>query len=202
MGVAVGDYDNDGRADLHITNLMDDYNVLYQATLRDLTFTLTRAPAPASRRSLCVGWRHELPRCRLRRLTGPARGQRPLLYPAADRLFLEHVLRPARAFSVRSGVPPSASSIPPGATARARRKRKRGDARGDRRVHRRRPGSPAAPPAGSATGDLDNDGAVDIVINNLDGVATIARNETGVQQARNQAIGCRSGSPATRQRSA
>jgi hypothetical protein len=29
MGVAVGDYDNDGRADVHITNFADDYNVLY-----------------------------------------------------------------------------------------------------------------------------------------------------------------------------
>ena len=29
MGVAVGDYDNDGRDDLHVTNFADDYNVLY-----------------------------------------------------------------------------------------------------------------------------------------------------------------------------
>jgi hypothetical protein len=29
MGVAVGDYDNDGRADIHITNFADDSNVLY-----------------------------------------------------------------------------------------------------------------------------------------------------------------------------
>ena len=30
MGVAVGDYDNDGRDDLHVTNFADDYNVLYR----------------------------------------------------------------------------------------------------------------------------------------------------------------------------
>ena len=30
MGVAVGDYDNDGRADLHVTNFADDYNILYR----------------------------------------------------------------------------------------------------------------------------------------------------------------------------
>ncbi len=29
MGVAASDYDNDGRVDLHITNFADDYNVLY-----------------------------------------------------------------------------------------------------------------------------------------------------------------------------
>ena len=34
---------------------------------------------------------------------------------------------------------------------------------------------------GSATGDLDNDGAVDVVINNLDGPPTVARNETGAK---------------------
>ena len=34
---------------------------------------------------------------------------------------------------------------------------------------------------GSATGDLDNDGAVDIVINNLDGPPTVARNDTGAK---------------------
>ena len=30
MGVAVGDYDNDGRDDIHITNFADDFNVLYR----------------------------------------------------------------------------------------------------------------------------------------------------------------------------
>ncbi len=29
MGVAVGDYDNDGRADLHVTNFANDFNALY-----------------------------------------------------------------------------------------------------------------------------------------------------------------------------
>ena len=29
MGVAIGDYDNDGRNDIHITNFADDFNVLY-----------------------------------------------------------------------------------------------------------------------------------------------------------------------------
>ena len=29
MGIAIGDYDNDGRDDVHITNFADDFNVLY-----------------------------------------------------------------------------------------------------------------------------------------------------------------------------
>ncbi len=42
MGVAVGDYDNDGRVDFHITNFSDDSNVLYRndgdANFTDITF--------------------------------------------------------------------------------------------------------------------------------------------------------------------
>lgn len=42
MGVAVGDYDNDGRVDFHITNFSDDSNVLYHndgdGNFTDITF--------------------------------------------------------------------------------------------------------------------------------------------------------------------
>jgi hypothetical protein len=42
MGLAVGDYDNDGRVDFHITNFSDDSNVLYRndsdANFTDVTF--------------------------------------------------------------------------------------------------------------------------------------------------------------------
>ena len=42
MGLGVGDYDNDGRVDFHITNFSDDSNVLYHndgdATFTDVTF--------------------------------------------------------------------------------------------------------------------------------------------------------------------
>ncbi len=42
MGVAIGDYDGDGRADIHITNFADDYNVLYRnedgALFSDVSF--------------------------------------------------------------------------------------------------------------------------------------------------------------------
>ncbi len=42
MGVAIGDYDNDGRNDIHITNFADDFNVLYHnhdgRTFSDVSF--------------------------------------------------------------------------------------------------------------------------------------------------------------------
>jgi hypothetical protein len=42
MGLAVGDYDNDGRVDFHITNFSDDSNVLYhndgEGNFSDVTF--------------------------------------------------------------------------------------------------------------------------------------------------------------------
>lgn len=42
MGLAVGDYDNDGRVDFHITNFSDDSNVLYrndgETNFTDITF--------------------------------------------------------------------------------------------------------------------------------------------------------------------
>ena len=42
MGVAIGDYDNDGRNDIHITNFADDFNVLYHnddgTTVTDVSF--------------------------------------------------------------------------------------------------------------------------------------------------------------------
>ena len=42
MGLAVGDYDNDGRVDFYITNFSDDSNTLYhndgEGNFTDVTF--------------------------------------------------------------------------------------------------------------------------------------------------------------------
>ena len=42
MGIAIGDYDNDGRDDVHVTNFADDFNVLYHnaggASFNDVSF--------------------------------------------------------------------------------------------------------------------------------------------------------------------
>ena len=91
MGVAIGDYDNDGRDDLHITNFADDYNVLYH----------NDGKRPLLGRQLSGGRRapeHPVPglgdrvrRLRQRRLAGPRRRQRPRLSHRRP-VRLEHVL--------------------------------------------------------------------------------------------------------------
>jgi enediyne biosynthesis protein E4 len=185
MGVAVGDYDNDGRADIHITNFADDYNVLYR-NLGGFTFTDASFSAGLAQVTMpFLGWGTNF-------LDADNDGWQDLLvvnghvYPAADRLPW-NTSYAQRALLFRNlGVLPGASDVPAGATAGARpglTKAARtlskeatfeeigaaaGEALSTRRASR-----------GSATGDLDNDGAVDIVINNLDGPPTVARNAGG-----------------------
>jgi hypothetical protein len=162
MGVAVGDYDNDGRADLHITNFADDYNVLYR-NLGGFTFTdVSFSAGLASVTMPFLGWGTNF-------LDADNDGWQDLLvvnghvYPAADRLPW-NTSYAQRALLFRSlGVPAGRKEVAfeeIGAST--------GDALSTRRASR-----------GSATADLDNDGAVDIVINNLDGPPTVARNGTG-----------------------
>jgi hypothetical protein len=184
MGVAVGDYDNDGRADLHITNFADDYNVLYR-NLGGFTFTDVSFSAGLAQVTMpFLGWGTNF-------LDADNDGWQDLLvvnghvYPAADRLPW-NTSYAQRALLFRNlGLPSRADSVPAGATATGQDLTKTakalskevvfeeigastGDALSTRRAAR-----------GSATGDLDNDGALDIVINNLDGSPTVARNAGG-----------------------
>jgi hypothetical protein len=187
MGVAVGDYDNDGRADLHITNFADDYNVLYR-NLGGFTFTDVSFSAGLAQVTMpFLGWGTNF-------LDADNDGWQDLLvvnghvYPVADRLPW-NTSYAQRALVFRNlGIRPSARSVPADATAKTTQDLMKaakslskeatfeeigastGDALSTRRASR-----------GSATGDLDNDGAVDIVINNLDGPPTVARNESGAK---------------------
>jgi hypothetical protein len=177
MGVAAGDYDNDGRVDIHITNFADDYNVLYR-NLGGFTFTDVSFSAGLAQVTMpFLGWGTNF-------LDADNDGWQDLLvvnghvYPAADRLSW-NTSYAQRALLFRNlGVPPTASSVPPGATVKQATAEVKfeeigastGPALSTRRASR-----------GSSTGDLDNDGAIDIVINNLDGPPTVARNETGAK---------------------
>ena len=156
MGVAVGDYDNDGRNDIHITNFADDFNVLYRnhdgATFSDVSFSsgLAQVSIPF------LGWGTDF-------LDYDNDGWLDLLvvnghvYPAADRLPWNSSYA-QRALLFRNLGGKRFEEI--GAAA--------GAALATPRVSR-----------GSAVGDYDNDGGLDIVINNLDDRPTLARNQGG-----------------------
>ena len=153
MGVAIGDYDNDGRDDIHITNFADDFNVLYQnhdgTSFSDVSYKAGVAQASIP----FLGWGTDF-------LDFDNDGWLDLLvvnghvYPSADRQDWN--------------------------TSYAQRSLLLRNLDGRRFVD---VGAAAGPPLtnpvvarGSATADLDNDGGLDVVINTLDGPPVVARN--------------------------
>ena len=156
MGVAVGDYDNDGRNDIHITNFADDFNVLYHndngRTFTDVSFGsgIAQVSIPF------LGWGTDF-------LDYDNDGWLDLLvvnghvYPAVDAMPW-NTSYAQRALLFRNIDGRHFEEI--GAAG--------GDGVTTARVSR-----------GSAVGDLDNDGGIDVVINNIDGAPTIARNIGG-----------------------
>ena len=70
MGLAIGDYDNDGRVDFHITNFSDDSNVLYHND-GEGNFYRRHFPVRPRRSHYSVSrLGHELHRLRQRRVDG------------------------------------------------------------------------------------------------------------------------------------
>ena len=156
MGVAIGDYDNDGRDDIHITNFADDFNVLYHnhdgTSVTDVSYSsgIAQVSIPF------LGWGTDF-------LDYDNDGWLDLLvvnghvYPAVDRMPW-NTSYAQRALLFRNLEGKRFEEV--GAAA--------GEGLTTPRVSR-----------GSAVGDLDNDGGVDIVINNIDGAPTVARNVGG-----------------------
>ncbi len=153
MGLAIGDYDNDGRDDIHITNFADDFNVLYhndgKLTFSDVSFASGMAPVTMP----FLGWGTNF-------LDYDNDGWLDLfvanghVYPNADRRDW-NTSYAQRALLFRNLNGRRFEEI--GAAA--------GPALTTPRVSR-----------GAAITDLDNDGALDIVINNLDAAPTVAHN--------------------------
>jgi len=156
MGVAIGDYDNDGRDDIHITNFADDFNVLYHnhdgTSVTDVSYRSGVAQVSIP----FLGWGTDF-------LDYDNDGWLDLLvvnghvYPAADTMPW-NTSYAQRALLFRNLQGQRFEDV--GAAA--------GDGLSEARVSR-----------GSAVGDLDNDGGVDVVINNIDGAPTVARNVGG-----------------------
>jgi hypothetical protein len=153
MGLAIGDYDNDGRVDFHITNFSDDSNVLYHndgdGNFTDVTFQagLGELTIPF------LGWGTSF-------LDFDNDAWLDLLvvnghvYPAVDsnQWGTSFAQQPLLFRNLKNGKFERIGAAPASALASA------------------------WPSRGLAVGDLDGDGRLDLVLNNLDAKPAVLRN--------------------------
>ena len=169
MGLGVGDYDNDGRVDFHITNFSDDSNTLYrndgEGNFTDVTFQagLGEPTIPFLGWGTAFidydadGWKdvvvangHVYPAVD-KQQWGTSYAQQLLLFRNAAHTDAQQAARGARLFQRVGAAPGSALAE-------------------------------AWPSRGLAVGDFDLDGRLDLVLNNLDAAPTLLRNVSGPRQ--------------------
>ena len=150
MGVTAGDYDHDGNLDLFVTNFDDDYNTLYRNDGK-LSFTDVSHAAKVAAVSLpYVGWGTKF-------FDFDNDGWVDL-FVANGHVYPQIPTYKQRNFLHRNNRDGTFSEIG----------EQLGAPFNEKRAGR-----------GVVFGDLDNDGDVDLVINNLDGAPTVLRNDGG-----------------------
>ena len=150
MGVTVGDYDHDGRLDMFITNFDDEYNVLYRNVGRHNFKDVSYDAGVASVSLPYVGWGTKF-------FDFDNDGWIDLFvanghaYPQRDHYRQRKLL-------FRNNRDGNFSEVT----------MQFGSALGEERAGR-----------GTAFGDLDNDGDIDVIVNDLDGSPQLLRNDGG-----------------------
>jgi hypothetical protein len=156
MGVTIGDYDHRGRWNIVVTNFAEEYNALYRHE-KDFLFTDASSVTRTAKASLpFVGW-----------------GTRFFDYDNDGWLDL---------MVVNGHVYPQIDNPASGSGYRQPKLVYRNDRDGTFTDVSQELGSALTARAvsrGAAFGDLDNDGDIDVVVNNLDAPLTVLRNDGG-----------------------
>ena len=159
MGVAIGDYDHRGRWNIFVTNFSDEYNAFYRHE-KGFTFTDVSYATQTGRASLpYVGW-----------------GCGFFDYDNDGWLDL---------MVVNGHVYPQLAAANSKIAYAQRKLFYRNNRNGTFTEIGAETGPSMDEPSvsrGAAFGDLDNDGDIDVVINNLDGAPTVLRNDGGNRQ--------------------